>query len=195
MLIEQLSGRTVIRENFDSDGNIVSKQHFQIGEIQQSQGMYEIEINVELFNENGEFENKYSTFFQCDYDEVSIMVVIIPFLNPKSKKTIVNSKSANFVKLYNFDNLEDIEVEISFESGFLKVFGSKSIIRLYNRTFLSEAGKYEIQSKLSIKAYAFGLRVKNLDYEVVEIFENNNLLISQIFINSDGSYFSMRYID
>lgn len=195
MLIEQLSGRTVIRENFNSDGTLISKQHFQISKIQESQGIYEIEIAVELFNENGESEDKYTTFFQCNYEEVSIMLLVIPFFNPTSKKTTIKTKSDNFIQLYNFDILEDIEVEISFDRGFLKVFGAKNAIKLYDRTYLSNGEINEIHSKLSINTYAFGLKIKNMDYDVVESFDNNKLVTFQTFVNSDESYFSMTYIN
>lgn len=39
----------------------------------------------------------------------------LPFPNPKSKETEINNTSKNFKKLYDLDNLEDIEIKMSFD--------------------------------------------------------------------------------
>lgn len=191
MLIEQLSNRFVVRENFDENGTFLNKQTFKVGKLKERKGYYEIEVIAELFNENKKTTNKYTTTYRCRPNEASIMVMTFPFSNPKSKETEINTISANFKELYDLENLEDIELEMSFDSGLLNFFGSKSSIKIYDRKL--ESNKNNINSKINIKAYAWGIRIKQLDYNVYEKLNGNGLLTFQKFTEEDNSYFTMTY--
>jgi len=88
-------------------------------------------------------------------------------------------------------NLRDIELEMSFDSGLLNFFGSKSIIKIYDRKL--ENNEKNIYSKINIKPYAWGIRLKQLNYTVNEKLNEKGLLTFQKFTESDGSYFIMNY--
>lgn len=193
MLIEQISGRFVVRENFDKNGSFLNKQTFKAEKVIKKNGYYEISVTTELFNKNKISTNKYTTNYLCNPNEASIMVMVFPFSNPKSKETAINTISENFKELYDLQKLENIELRISFDSGLLSFFGSKSIIKIYNREL--EAGKNynKIQSKINIKSYAWGVLVKQLNYTVNEKLNENGLLIFQKFTEEDGSYFTLNY--
>ncbi|MFD2789929.1 hypothetical protein ACFS1K_09155 [Arenibacter antarcticus] len=193
MLIGQLSNRLVVRENFDEDGNFLNRQAFKAGKIKESDGYYEIVVVTELFDENGNSTDKYNTIYKCKPDESSIMVMVFPFFNPKSKETEINTTSNNFKELYDLENLEDIELEMSFDSGLLNFFGSKSVIKIYHRTLESSTDNNAIKSKINIKAYALGIRIKRLNYAVIEKLNTKGLLTFQKFTEEDGSYFTMTY--
>ncbi|WP_318309153.1 hypothetical protein [Flagellimonas crocea] len=191
MLIGQISGRTIVRENFDKDGMLLNKQTFKAGKIIKEDRYYQIEVITELFNDKEKSEEKYTTTYRCKPDEASIMVMAFPFAKPNSKETEINTNSINFKEIYDLDNLEDIELKMSFDSGLLNFFGSKSIIKIYDRKL--EGGQNKIKSKINIKAYALGIRIKQLDYDVVEKLSDNGLLTFQKFTEADGSYFIMNY--
>ena len=116
-----------------------------------------------------------------------------PFAKPKAKETEINTTSADFKELYDLDNLKDIKLEMSFDSGLLNFFGSKSHIRIYDRQLKTDKANIEIESKINIKAYALGIRIKQLDYDVVEKLSDKGLLTFQKFTEVDGSYFTMTY--
>ena len=191
MLIGQISGRLVIRENFDENGTFLNKQTFKAGETINKNGYYEIEVVTELFNKDKKLIDKYTTTYRCRPDEASVVVMAFPFSNPKSKETEINTTSENFKKLYDLENLENIELEMSFDSGFLNFFGSKSIIKIYDRIF--DGNKNKINSKMNIKAYAWGIRVKQLNYKVIEELNGKGLLTFQKFTEEDNSYFTMTF--
>ncbi|MEX0995844.1 MAG: hypothetical protein WDZ45_02200 [Flavobacteriaceae bacterium] len=191
MLIEQLSNRLVIRENFDEDAAFLNKQTFKVGKLVEKNGYYEIEVITELFGKDKQSTDKYTTTYRCKPDEASIIVMAFPFSNPKSKETEINTTSKNFKELYNLDDLEDIELEMSFDSGLLNFFGSKSSIKIYDRKL--DGSKNSIKSKINIKAYALGIRIKQLNYAVNEELNSNGLLTFQKFTEEDGSYFTMNY--
>ena len=191
MLIGQISGRTIVRENFDKDGMLLNKQTFKAGKIIKEDRYYQIEVITELFNDKEKSEEKYTTTYRCKPDEASIMVMAFPFAKPNSKETEINTNSINFKEIYDLDNLEDIELKMSFDSGLLNFFGSKSIIKIYDRTL--KDNKTNINSKINIKAYAWGIRIKQLNYTVNEKLNGNGLLTFQKFTEEDNSYFTMTY--
>ena len=191
MLIEQISGRVVVRENFDGKGTFLNKQTFEAGETIKKNEYYEIEVITELFDKDRKSTDKYTTTYRCKPDEASIMVMAFPFSNPKSKETEINTTSKNFKELYDLKNLENIDLEMSFDSGLLNFFGSKSVIKIYDRKL--DSNKTNIKSKINIKAYALGIRIKQLNYSVIEKLNNNGLLTFQKFTEEDNSYFTMNY--
>ena len=191
MLIGQISGRTVARENFDEDSVLLNKQTFEAGEIMEKDGYYQIEVVTELFDSENTSIEKYTTTYRCKPAEASVMVMAFPFSKPKSKETEINTTSANFKELYDLENLANIELEMSFDSGLLNFFGSKSTIKIYDRKM--DGNKNNIKSKINIKAYALGIRIKQLNYNVIEKLNENGLLTFQKFTEEDNSYFTMTY--
>ena len=191
MLIGQISGRDVIRENFNEEGAFLNKQTFEAGKIIDKNGYYEIKVVTELFDKDKKSTDKYTTTYRCKPDEASIMIMAFPFSKPKSKETEINTISDNFKALYNLESLEDIELEMSFDSGLLNFFGSKSIIKIYDRKFNNSENN--INSKINIKAYALGIRIKQLNYTVIEKLNKKGLLTFQKFTEEDKSYFTINY--
>ncbi|MCM4158488.1 hypothetical protein FHG64_12970 [Antarcticibacterium flavum] len=191
MLIGQISDRLVVRENFDKNGAFLNKQTFQAGKLVEKNGYYELEVITELFDKDKKLTDKYTTTYRCKPDEARIMVMAFPFSNPKSKETEINTASKNFKELYNLDNLENIELEMSFDSGLLNFFGSKSIIKIHDRKL--DENKNSMTSKINIKAYAWGVPIKQLHYSVNEKINDSGLLTFQKFTEEDGSYFTMNY--
>ncbi|WP_236979812.1 hypothetical protein [Membranihabitans maritimus] len=191
MLIGQISGRFVVRENFDKEDTFLNKQTFEAGKMIKENGYFEIEVITELFDKDKKSTDKYTTTYRCKPNEASVMVMAFPFSNPKSKETEINTTSENFKELYDLDNLEDIELEMTFDSGLLDFFGSKSIIKIYDRKL--EAGKNTIKSKINIKAYAWGIRIKQFNYTVIEKLNEKGLLTFQKFSEADNSYFTINY--
>ncbi|GGK18838.1 hypothetical protein GCM10007962_11270 [Yeosuana aromativorans] len=193
MLIEQLSDRFVLRKNFDENGNFLNKQTFNVGKLKKRNGYYEIDVVTELFDKNKKSTDKYTTTYRCKPEESTIMIMVFPFSNPKSKETEINTNSKNFKELYDFNNIEDIELEINFNSGLLNFFGSKSIIKIYDRKLKSLGNNTNIQSKINVKAYTLGIRIKQLNYTVNEKLNGKGLLTFQKFTEEDKSYFTITY--
>ena len=191
MLIGQISGRVVIRENFDEKGSFLNKQTFEAGETIKKNEYYEIKVVTELFDEDKKSTDKYTTTYRCRPNEASVMVMAFPFSNSKSKETEINTTSEKFKELYDLENLEDVELKMTFDSGLLNFFDSKSIIKIYDRTL--KENKNNIDSKINIKAYAWGIRIKQLNYTVNEKINGNGLLTFQKFTEEDNSYFTMTY--
>tara|TARA_R110000868_G_scaffold83058_5_gene234712 strand:+ start:14384 stop:15091 length:708 start_codon:yes stop_codon:yes gene_type:complete len=193
MFIRQLSERLITRYNFDKNGSLINSQIFQIGKVKTTEKYYEVEVITELFDQNGKTTDKYSTSYRCKPEESSTIVMVFPFYNPKKMATEISTTSKNFKELYDLNALDDLELEINFDSGLLSFFGSKSKIRIYDRKLELNNSTKTIRSQLTAKAYALGIRIKQFEYTVVETLNNKNLLSYQKFTEEDGSYFTMTY--
>jgi hypothetical protein len=193
MFIDQIEGRTITRENFNEKGDLLNKQIFEAGKITKKKDYYEIKVTTTLYDKDKKSTDKYETTYKCKPDKFSIVVFVFPFANPKSKETEISTKSINFKELYNIEKLKNVDLDISFDSGLMNFFGSKSTIKIYDRKKEINDNNLSIKSKISIKAYAFGIRVKQLNYTLTEKLNTNGLLSYQKFIEKDGSYFTMDY--
>lgn len=193
MLIEQIAGKTVLRENFDKDGELVGKQIFRIGTIEKSSDSYSVELTSELYNKEGSIVEKYKTYYRCKPGESSVIVMVFPLFSPKSKKIGIKTQSPDYKGIYDLDNLKDIHLKLSFDSGILNFFGSKNDIKIFNRKMVTDSNTKTLNSQVVIEAYLLGVKMKTIRYKVTEIFDKNSNLISQEFRSKDGSYFTMSY--
>lgn len=193
MFLEQIEGRTIERENYNDKGDLLNKQLFEAGKITKKKDYYEIKVTTTLYDKNKTLKEKYTTTYKCEPEKFSIVLFVFPFADPKSKETEISTKSINFKELYNIEKLENVDLDISFDSGLMNFFGSKSTIKIYDRKKEINNRSLSIKSKISIKAYAFGIRIKQLNYLLTENLNSNGLLTYQKFIENDGSYFTMLY--
>jgi hypothetical protein len=193
MLIKQMAGKTIVRENFDKDSQLIDKQIFRISNIEKSSYTYSVEITAELYNKDGSLNEKYKTHYRCKPNQSSMLLLVYPFFAPKSKKIGLEAQSDDFWNMYDLNNLKDVHLKLSFDSGILNFFGSKNNIKIYNRKLETGSNIKTLNSQVDIKAYLLGIKMKTINYMVTEIFDKNSNLISQEFRAREGSYFTMSY--
>lgn len=193
MLIEQMAGKTIIRENFDKGNQLIDKQIFRISNIEKSLDSYSVEVTTELYRKDGTLDEKYKTYYTCKPGQSSVIVMVFPFFAPKYKKIGIETQSPDFKNIYDLKSLKDVHLKLSFDSGILNFFGSKNNIKIYNRKLTTGPNTKTLTSQIEIKAYLLGLKMKTINYKVVEIFDENSNLIRQEFRAKDGSYFTMSY--
>ena len=54
MLIEQIAGKEVVRKTFNDDKELTAKQVFKVGELQTTGNQLSVQLQVSLFDEDGE---------------------------------------------------------------------------------------------------------------------------------------------
>jgi len=86
MLIEQLAGKTIIRENFDEGSQLIGKQIFRISNIEKSGDSYSVEITTELYDKDETLDEKYKTYYTCKPGQSSVIVMVFPFFIPGLKR-------------------------------------------------------------------------------------------------------------
>lgn len=190
MLIDQLANKLILRKNYDENGDLIDKQTFKAGKITESKGELKLKVITKLFDKSGKIKDKYNTIYRCQPKESQLMIMAFLFSDPQSKEIEISTTSKNFKNLYALNNLKDIEVKIDFDSSLL---GSKSFIKIYDRTSQVLRNQIHINSKLIVKAYALGIRVKKLHYTIFEKLNKNGFLTFQKFKKEDSSYFTIKY--
>ena len=143
----------------------------------------------ENFDKNGVFLNK-QTFKSGmlkelnGYYEIEVLTELFDE-NKKLNDTYTTNyrcrpeESSIMVMAFPFSNPKAKETEIK--------------IKIYDRIVEPNGNSRNIKSKINIKAYAIGIRFKQLDYVVNETLNDKGLLSSQKFTEKDGSYFTMTY--
>tara|TARA_R110001592_G_scaffold68626_1_gene210278 strand:- start:35902 stop:36558 length:657 start_codon:yes stop_codon:yes gene_type:complete len=197
MLIEQIAGKEVVRKTFNDDKELTAKQVFKVGELQTTGNQLSVQLQVSLFDEDGELEDKYLTKFTCEPGKSDVLLAVFPFARQGNAEYVIEASSPGFKRLYDFDaddkTLPNLSLEMSIESGVLSFFGSKSVVAISDRKVSTSSSGFTLTSRLTIKAYMWGLKVKTITYQVTEKLDKNQRLISQVFREEDGSYFLMNY--
>jgi hypothetical protein len=196
MLIEQIAGKKIVRKNFDKNGNSQGMQIFLTGELKRESETYTVEVLVELYDENNQLDEKYTTTYKCNPREFDVLLNVFPFTDPGDEKLKVDVTSEDFKQLYDLQSsskLKDIYLKMSIESGVLSFFGSKSLVTIKNRQSKKENGKITISSAAVVEAYVMGLKIKTINYTVEEYLTESLVLQRQKFAEDDGAYFTMTY--
>lgn len=196
MLIEQIAGKRIVRQNFDRNGDLQSKQIFLTGELEQVDKNFRIEVITELYDERGQFIEKYSTSYQCNPKEYDVLLNVFPFTDPSDEKIKVEVTSKDFQQLYELGQnkeLEDIHLKMTVESGALSFFGSKSLLTLRNRKMEITDQSVKITGEAVVKIYMIGIRVKMINYIIEENLNEDFVLQRQKFTKDDGAWFTMIY--
>jgi len=197
MLIEQIAGKEVVRKAYDEDKKLNSKQVFQVGQLQTIGNQLKVQLQVSLYDEDGGLTDKYTTQYTCEPGKSDVLLSVFPFARQGNAEYVIEASSSGFKKLYDFDaddkTLEDLRLEMSVESGILRFFGSKNLLSLTDRSLSKNEEGFTLKSSLTLEAYLWGIRVKTIHYRVTEKLDKNKTLLSQMFMEEDGSYFLMNY--
>lgn len=195
MFIEQISGKTIVREDFERGGKLTGKQVFTAGNTKRAGKDLVIDINTRLYDEDQKPKSTYTTSYRCSPGESSVLVSVFA-VNPSSKKVSVAVKSGDFKKLYALDPssmVRSLSLTMYIETGLLNFLGSKNTVNITNRSLSQESGGWKISERILIKAYLLGIRIKSLDYAVSERLSERGLLENQRFTQSNGDYFTITY--
>jgi hypothetical protein len=195
MFIEQIQGKTIIRENFNSSGNLESKQEFVAGTINQSGNTLSIGIQSSFYDETNILISSYTTTYRCQPEESNVLLSVFS-INPRKQKVKVSVTSGDFKNMYGLTQGEfpkTISLNMNIESGILNFLGSKNYVTIYDRSRSLNNNQIIITSNMTIKAYLLGIRIKEIKYKVTEYLTTQGMLQKQIFKENDGSYFAMNY--
>lgn len=196
MFIEQIAQKRIVRENYDQNGDLQGKQIFLTGELEQQGKTYRIKVITELYDESGRLTEKYTTTYQCNPNEFDVLLNVFPFTDPDDEKIKVDVTSEDFQQLYQLgkgEELKEIHLKMSVESGVLSFFGSKSLVTIKNRKKEVVDQSVKISSEAVIEAYMMGIRIKTINYVVEEYLTNDFVLQRQQFTEDDGAWFTMKY--
>ena len=195
MYIEQIADKTIVRENFNSDGKLVGKQEFFAEKLEKNGENLLININTKIYDDKFKLKSTYSTVYSCKPSQSDVLLSVFT-INPKEQKISISVNSGDFKKLYNLNTNEmqrSLKLTMYVETGILNFLGSKNKIEIDNRLLTKENNYWSITEKIIIKAYLIGIRIKTISYSVTEYLTTTGQLEKQIFKEANGNYFTIIY--
>lgn len=197
MLVEQIAGKEIVRENFNDEGNLSDRQIFEVGKLETNSGKFSVEIEVKLFDEDNEFEEKYMTEYTCEPSKSEVLLNVFQFARKRDAEYVVETSSPGFKNLYDFNFrdkvLDNLKITMSVQSGMLSLFGSRNVLSLIDRKLSKKEDGFTLKSTLLIEAYLGGFKVRTKSFQVIENFDQNRLLKSQLFKTESEGYFMVHY--
>ncbi|MCJ8164217.1 hypothetical protein MKJ04_05135 [Pontibacter sp. E15-1] len=194
MFIEQISGKTMVRENFEG-GQLTGKQIFTAEKMEQRGKLFFVDIKIKIYDEAQNLESVHTTTYQCRPDESDVLLSVFA-LNPKKQEIAVSAKSGDFKKMYDLNPtrmLRSLSLTLYIETGLLNFLGSKNNVTINNRSLKKNATGWSITESIHIQAYVLGFKIKKIDYEATEYLTKAGLLERQIFKQQNGDYFTITY--
>lgn len=195
MFIEQIAGKTIIRESFKNNNKFLGKQEFIAEKLQQNGKDFKVNINTKIYDEALNLKSTYITAYQCKPGESDVLLSVFT-VNPRKQKISVSVNSGDFKKLYDlnsYEMLNSINLTMYVETGILNFLGSKNKVEIADRQLTRENSYWKITEKITIKAYLLGIRIKTITYNVTEYLTTSGQLEKQVFKEPNGDYFTIIY--
>merc|ERR1712054_258686 len=79
-------------------------QIFLTRELKRESETYTVEVLVELYDENNQLDEKYTTTYKCNPREFDVLVNVFPFTDPGDEKIKVDVTSEDFKQLYDLQS-------------------------------------------------------------------------------------------
>jgi len=197
MLIFEIDHNQYRKCNYNEKGKLESFQKLNIGAIDQKSEVYRLPVTIYNFTVNGELKDSTNTIYTCNPDEQKILVNILPYTDYSDNNVVnVDPQGTNAIYPVNPETgwkMNDLKFEMKIDKGVIGFLGGKSRIEMKHRRVVPndtvQTGQYEIDSIVNIRIYVLGIKMKTLNYTVIEIIDPDDGIIHQMFTSDEGSYF------
>lgn len=196
MLIFKIEGNNYIRMNYDKNGELKNSQIFIVGKVVVNKDQYLMPLKIYLYNNKGELGDSTITNYTCKPSDNKVLMNIFPFSKLSADKTVkvaLNNGEFYPENIVEGGDLEELSFSASIEGGVAGAFGSSTKIKVYNRKTVNVTKEtYHISSKIEIKAYLIGLKLKTINYLVEETISKQKGILEQKFKEENGEYFTIK---
>ena len=114
-----------------------------------------------------------------------VLMGIFPFAGGKSKKSLVVKMNdgaimypANWRQL---SELKDFNFHLNLKGGAIGFLGAKSTVSISNRKVMPLKKTFGVSGKVTIKAYALGIRISTIKYDFFEEIDVEKGIVRQKF--------------
>ncbi|TAH40105.1 MAG: hypothetical protein EYC69_11900 [Bacteroidetes bacterium] len=198
MFMFQIDGNNYIKKSFDSSGKLKSFQIFKVGKVVKNLNKYEMDIMSFEFNNAGKMTDSSITKFICKPSSNEVLLNILPFADLNSNKKVevelITGENIYPTKWEIGEKVKDHSYSLTLKGGFLSVLGTRSGVKVYDRGITKkndDSAAFTLTSKVEIKSYMLGLNINTMNFFVEEIIDPRKGIISQIFTESSGDYFTI----
>lgn len=135
MFIEQISGKTIVRKDFQRGGKLTGKQIFTAENMKRVGKDFLVNVNTRLYDEDQRLKSTYTTAYRCSPGESSVLLSVFA-VNPSNKNVTVAVESGDFKNLYALDHttrhFQELGSVLAFSySPFFQIYGGKRFADLH----------------------------------------------------------------
>lgn len=203
MLLSALEGHRYERVSYDAEGRVEERATIDIGALQFDGTEVSVPLDVEV-HKDGTVARRFSTRWTCARRGGDMMMAVLVFSDDLDKPSM-RLETAGTPLIYPREvpasgALPAVSVEVKVRQGFLCVLGARTRITLADRRIAPPDGgsprrRYTIKSRVELRAYALGIRVRRVRYTSEETVDPREGILQHILRRDDGSYSALRRLD
>ncbi len=206
MPIFLVEGNQYERRTFDAEGTLEGLQKLEISQVSRVDEELEITVISRSFDTSGEATDSVQTTIRCRPESASMVMNLLALVEPEGRSVRLRLKGDEIAYPTAPDTtlLPDISLEAKVEEGVVGFLGGRSQIVLTNRMVADPIavargdsdpeGAYSIISRIEMRFYVLGIRVRSKSYDAVETVAPGRGLIRQVLTAEDGSYTSLTLV-
>ncbi len=201
-----VEGNRYERRSFDADGTLEEVETLEIGQLSQLAEELEITVVSRSFLPSGEATDSVRTTIRCQPEGANMVMNLFALIKPEGRSVRLRFEGGeiNYPTTPTPTSLPDISLEARVEEGVVGFLGGRSQIVISNRTLTDDiaggAGNSELQdaysitSRIEMKSYVLGIRMRSRSYESIETVSPDRGLIRQRLTADDGSTTSLELV-
>lgn len=197
-LMSAVEGHRYERTTVDSTGALVERAVLDVGRITRNAGELTVPLTVAVYK-NNRLERRFSSEWSCAPEAGSMIMSLLVFGEDASKPRMrLEMMGTPLVYPRDVESdraLPDLSMELKVKQGILQMFGARTRISITERRVAKAAtltdatfanGAYTITSRIEIRAYAWGIRVKRVRFESEETISPEEGLLRHVLRREDG---------
>jgi hypothetical protein len=195
MPLQLFEGNEYERRVFTPDGVAEGVQRITIGTITEVGDELEIPVTSHGFDEAGQPSDSVHTTIRCRPEDAGMVMNILALVQQEGRdiRLRLRGGAVLYPDTAAAGPLPDVTLEASVEEGVVGFLGGRSQIVLNERTVTLEpegevssaAGSYEIASRIELKFYVLGIRVRSKRYDARETISPERGLL-RLELTSEG---------
>lgn len=195
-----VEGNRYERESSDAAGQRTARQTIEVGRLRSSGDELDVVVTVRDFDADGASSDSTQTTIRCRLDDADMVMNVLALLGPDARQVQVRITSGElrYPAEPTDGRLAPIVLDARLERGALGFFRGRSRIELRDRTVSdiqqsfspatnTYASTYTVTSRLEVRTYVLGVRVRSNSYRSVETIALGRGLVRQALTAPDGS--------
>jgi hypothetical protein len=197
-------GNRYERRSVSADGELESVQRITVGDVVERDGLIEVLVVSHGFDLDGQPSDSVHTRISCRPDGADMVMNLLALVQPDGRDIELSLKGGTILYPQSPEPgpLPDVVLEASVEEGVVGFLGGRSQIVLGERTVilapdtgeLDSPGAYAITSRIELKFYVLGIRVRSKRYDAQETVSGERGLLRLVLTSEDGSSMTLSLV-
>jgi len=204
MLLSALQGHQYERVAYDSNGTLTDRAVLSIGRLTMEAGELSVPLTGEVY-ENDAIARRFSSTWTCAPEAGAMLMSILVFGEqlgkPRLRLVTTGAPLVYPTEVPASGMLPDLTLEMRVQQGFLRFLGARTRITMSDRRIAfspaavtegAATRTYTITSRVELRAYAWGIRVRRTPFQGEETVDPEGGLLRHVLRREDGGYSALR---